>query len=395
MSSQKPGPTDSSQPAKRRRLPSWIQDILDRPSSPPWPQLWSIPEDPDKPDLPYTVGFAVDIRRERAPPTAAIGPELPRDYFETVPHSEAVLAGAPVKPGPEADPNTEPADHQNEIAQLVITALIAIGAERGAQVVSVTVTPKSQDTASCQSSNAVAKIYDPLYYSFESRIGHHPEDCVYSAGRDYIHEATAYEHLRLAGQTGTFAPEYYGCWSFNLSITIRGSSQTRSINLILMESLEGNSILSTRIQNNPDRPRALDSFHYPEEFRLEVLARAMDGYVRLLRAGIAQGDFAARNLILARDPTTTAKTVHGHILPRVVLVDYNLADIFSDQAHDGFESLPANPASVFWGEEIWNEFPGWVPHEWEDTRLQNEWMLGRFTGPGQEELYLPVQDLEL
>lgn len=395
MSSEKPGPTDSLQPAKRRRLPSWVQDMLDRPSSPPWPQLWYPPEDPDKPDLPYTVGFAVDIHRERAPSTAALGPELPWDYLETVTHSEAVLAGAPVKPSPEADTNTEPADFQIEMAQLVITAPIAVGAERGPQVVAVTVTRNSKDNPPRKSYNAVAKIYDPLYYSFRSRIGHHPEDCVYSAGRDYIHEASAYEHLRLAGQTGAFAPEYYGSWSCNLPITIRGRPQTRRFNLILMESLDGNSILSTRTQNNPDRPRALDSFHYPEEFRLEVLARAMDGYVRLLRAGIAQGDFAARNLILARDPTTTAKTVHGHILPRVVLVDYNLAHIFSHPARDDLESLPANPASVFWEYDISDEFPGWVPHEWEDTRLQNEWLLSRFTGPGKQELYLPVQDLEL
>lgn len=255
MSFGKPGPTDSPQPAKRRRLPSWIQDIFDRPSSPPWPLFWFPPEDPHKPDLPYTVGFTVDIHRERAPTAAALRPALPRDYLETVTHSEAVLASAPVKSGPEADTNTEPADCQNEMAKLVITAQIAVGAERGAQVVAVTVTPSSKDKAPRESYNAVAKIYDPLYYSFDSRIGHHPEDCVYSAGRDYIHEASAYEHLWLAGQTGTFAPEYYGSWSCNLPITIRGSPQTRNINLILMESLEGNSILSTRIQNNPDRPR--------------------------------------------------------------------------------------------------------------------------------------------
>lgn len=247
-----------------------------------------------------------------------------------------------------------------------------------------------------KSFEAVAKIYDRLYYRFESNIGHHPEDCVYSANRDYLNEATAYEQLSTAGQTGSFTPEYYGCWSFRLPINIRGTSKLRRINLILIQCLHGNSILSTRIWNNLDGRKSLNSFHYPEEFRLEVLARAMDGYVRLLRAGIVQRDFAARNLILAaQDPTTTAELVHGHILPRVVLIDYNNAYILDDTEHDEVRSLPPNPATVFRVEYIWKQFPGWVPHEWEEIELQNQWLLRRFGGPGQRGLYLPIQSLEL
>ncbi|KAK2613464.1 hypothetical protein N8I77_000377 [Diaporthe amygdali] len=155
---------------------------------------------------------------------------------------------------------------RNETAQLVITTPIAIGAARGAQIVAVTVTPHGTDTAPVDSYEAVAKIYDPLYYSFESEIGHHPGDCVYSASDDYINEATAYEHLRVARQADFFAPEYYGCWKYTLPITIRESSKIRRISLILIERLRENNILSTRARNSPDLRRGLDSFHYPEEF---------------------------------------------------------------------------------------------------------------------------------
>lgn len=398
MSTEQLNPNDLSQPTKRREVPSWIQDILERPASPPALQFWRPPEDPDKPILPYTVGFTVGIQRRKVPTAAALGPELPRDYLETVTHSEAIVASSSFKPETnietENDTNAHSVRLREETAELVVTAPIAIGAARGAQLLAVTVTGK--DTAPERSFEAVAKIYDPLYYSFESEIGHHPEDCTYSATDDFINEAIAYEFLHAIGQTGAFAPEYYGCWSFSLPITVRGTCMLRSVSLILIERLNGNSILSTRIRNNPDRRKALDSFHYPEEFRLEVLARAMEGYVRLLRAGIVQRDFAARNLILiARSPTTPAQRAHGHLLPRVVLTDYNNAYILNDTHPDEIESLPANPATVFWAEYIWHQFPGWVPHEWEDTKLQKQWLLRRFAGPGQQELYLPIQDLEL
>ncbi|KAL1847958.1 hypothetical protein Daus18300_013761 [Diaporthe australafricana] len=57
---------------------------------------------------------------------------------------------------------------------------------------------------------AVAKIYDPLYYSFSSDIGNYPCDVVLRADEDYAREVAAYECLTRAGQTGSFAPAYFG-----------------------------------------------------------------------------------------------------------------------------------------------------------------------------------------
>lgn len=58
----------------------------------------------------------------------------------------------------------------------------------------------------------------------------------------------------------------------------------------------------------------LDSFYYLEQFRLEVLARAMDGFARLLQIGLNQGDFAGRNVLLVQDesnPLTPATDTSG------------------------------------------------------------------------------------
>jgi hypothetical protein len=163
--------------------------------------------------------------------------------------------------------------------------------------------------------------------------------------------------------------------------------------MILIESLKGTSILSTRVRNNSDRRKALDSFHYPEGYRLEVLARAMDSYVRLLRKGLMQGDFAGRNVILVpQSPDAPEDKVCGLAMPRIVLVDYNNAWIDKDMPLEETMRLPGNPAVAFRGEYLWESFPGWVPHEWEDASLQQEWLIKRFTGPGREELYLPIPD---
>jgi hypothetical protein len=49
------------------------------------------------------------------------------------------------------------------------------------------------------------------------------------------------------------------------------------------------------VQNDPDRSMGIDAFHYPEEYRLEVLARVVDGFVRQLGTGLCQGDLEGRN----------------------------------------------------------------------------------------------------
>lgn len=60
-------------------------------------------------------------------------------------------------------------ERPSEVAQIVVTAPIAIGAERGAQVVTCTVAPCSVDDSPDAPKHfpAGAKIFDPLYYDFK------------------------------------------------------------------------------------------------------------------------------------------------------------------------------------------------------------------------------------
>jgi len=209
------------------------------------------------------------------------------------------------------------------------------------------------------------------------------------ADEDYSVEAAAYEALQTASETGSSAPEYHGCWTFSLPINIDGNQSIRPIRLIVMEQLNGTSITGTRIQNNPDKGMGTDSFHYPEEYRLEVLARAMDGYVRQLSLGINQKDFTGRNVMLVTPSAPVneeADVVSGIRMPRVVLVDYNHAQLYKIS----LKLLPMSPVEVFWDGDLWEDFGRWAPLDWDDETLMREWLLSKFYSDGKRENYMSL-----
>lgn len=194
---------------------------------------------------------------------------------------------------------------------------------------------------------AVAKIYDPLYYNFEWDFSHQPQDTVWRADSDYSREAAAYEHLQETETLSSFAPAYHGAWTFSLPIVIREASSSRAIRMILIERLDGISIQNMRARNNPDPNETDDAFHYPEDYRLEVLATAMDHYVRMLHSGLEQGDFASRNIVLVNstEPSAGAPVISGLPLPHVVLVDYNTSVVHIEPSLQRQASTGQFPAS--------------------------------------------------
>lgn len=162
--------------------------------------------------------------------------------------------------------------------------------------------------------------------------------------------------------------------TFCLPITSKGESYIRPIRLILIERLEGTSLYDLWIQSSTRIHDGPDAFHLPEEYRLEVLAQAMDAWVRELHYGVNQGDFAARNVMVVSNDTTTATfpiSTSRADISRVVLIDYNAAvvDSYTLQGTSAERSLtlPVNPMQWFWKQTITGEFYGWVPSDWEKS----------------------------
>lgn len=369
--------------------------VLD-PNRPPKvpPRFWSPPTDPDRPSLPYMPGFKAQIQSHVAPSPFGDGelygpwPRGQLSYAElkTVTQSALVVAHPPL----EATRTPSDTETPSETAQLTITSHISVGCGAGAQVVVCTVAKPSKPPF-----EAVAKIYDALYYRFSHSIASRPRDVTAEADKDYAAEAAAYKQLTSVGRASKVTPAYYGSWTFSLPILSKGVQHIRPVRLVLIEHLQGSNLRGLHIQNSAQIHDGPDSFHLPEEYRLEVLAHAMDAYVRVLHCGIEQNDFASRNIIISSKDTSTDTDTTGTSIPRVALTDFNTAIVYSGTRYgrsiEESLALPVNPMQCFWKQDVAGDFPGWVPREWEGCpKPMQEWLLQRFGSEEQRALYEPV-----
>jgi len=350
------------------------------PTTPLVPEFrpWRPPADPDKPPCPYRTGFTVDIK-SHVPPAPFGGRDYGRGPRGTVSQhdlrslkqTELVMANPPLET---ADP---PILH---IHTLSVTCDLAVVDGRGAQLVLCTIKPKAP--AGHPPVQVVAKIYDPLYYSFSHKdIPSVPCDVTRFVDEDYSREAAAYEHLQAVGQAGSFAPKYLGSWTFTAALQMGKTTpmQSRPVRLILMEYVPGKTIRDLCAGSAP----AVAMFG--EAYRLEVLARILDAEAKLRFKGIDQQDLAARNVILHAPPNPQGQTsAQPNTIPRVVLIDYNISVVYSKTIHkigpyDG-TTLPPNPMRIHWSNSL-QEFRGWIPGAWEtNPRLRQEWLQKRFGG---------------
>lgn len=382
-----------------RRLVKHVRHDSGAPAVPPKPGC--SPEDPDKPSLPYVLGFTTQIEPHEAPPPFGddklYGPrprgEVSDVDLKTLTQSALVVSHPPIETSPAASPDgSAPEVNRREAAQLTITSAMRIGYDGGAQVVACKVAQSGR-----QPFHAVAKIFDALYYRFpKSRAPTAPPpDVAARADIDYAAEAAAYGHLARVGEAGASAPKYYGSWTLKLPISSRGVFQLRPVRLILVERLDGMNLNGLRMQNSLALRNGPDAFHLPADYRLEVLARALDGYVRMLHCGIDHGKLAGRNVVLVTENNRRWSAAINPGIPRVALVDYKGATVYgrTNMGKHPHEDLarPISPLEWFWTLPLAADFEGWVPREWQSSqKLQQEWLMRRFGGEGQRALYEPV-----
>lgn len=94
-------------------------------------------------------------------------------------------------------------------------------------------------------------------------------------------------------------------------------------------------------------------------------------------------------LVQKEDPTTQSERGCSLILPRFILIDYNNAGIPHVPPRE-LDSRPCNAAEHFWYHYLWEDIAGWVPNIWRDDQFQKGWLLRRFRGDGQREMYRPL-----
>ncbi|KXX79886.1 hypothetical protein MMYC01_203763 [Madurella mycetomatis] len=348
---------------------------------------WVPPPDPDRPPLPYLPGFVVDIT-EHVPPapyySSMEGWRISHGSLRSITQTKLVVTYPPR----DSDTTTTP-PFNPKTAQLTITNHIAVRDGRGAQLVLCSVVPRGHGLK-CEPFTAVAKIFDPLYYCFANKhsdifVG--PVDVVDAADRSYSQEAAAYEHLQQVGETGSFAPEYYGAWTFSLPISHEGVVRSRAVRLILIEYLDG-----ACMRELCSDPRSLS---YDEGYRLSIFAKLLDGCVRYSHKRLSwRGEclILPKHVILIPGPVWTSAS---QATPRVVLIDYlhAVVDDRSARRHRRpATKLPANPIDWFWTRHRFLDFDGWRPQHWDaNDRPYQEWLMKEFGGDNASK-YLPLRE---
>ena len=249
---------------------------------------WSPPEEPLMPPIPYLPGRRFTIRRVIPPPPFAANywehaPQELKSFFEkNRGYSEEDLKST-TKVDLCRSITPLPCRAVDEWIDLDIVGDIAIGDDRRSQLV---VAETAGSSISVSSNGLVAKIYDPLYGSLESRhVCGIPTDIIETADAKFTCEAAAYTELdpRLGGSV---ILKYYGSWKLELLFTT--SSSPRTVYLILMEKVPGIPLA----RFNPET-------HTSGE-RLNVLAKVLEADTAMDFAGVDHRDLAPRNIICDR-----------------------------------------------------------------------------------------------
>lgn len=223
-----------------------------------------------------------------------------------------------------------------------ITDVIAGGQKRGSQLVRRMIKEWSGHSPSGKESSfeAVAKIFDPLYYGPEKL---HPNiDCcaMHRADGDYSREAAAYEALRDAPDptAGRSTPQYYGSWTFSVPHpTEPGSANSsdlekkpaqvlRPVRMVLFEHLDGCTMHSLMFDMHGRYMKSVrDKYH--ESYRLDIWAKYLEAQSLFTDARIRHDDIAPRNVMLVPRPQEHVP-LSEQPTPRVVLIDFNFSLVY-------------------------------------------------------------------
>ncbi|KAJ4336706.1 hypothetical protein N0V95_008544 [Ascochyta clinopodiicola] len=161
-----------------------------------------------------------------------------------------------------------------------IQSVIRTGENCGAQIV-------------LTNSGLVAKIYDPLFYSFQNQeVLDFNVDVATAADSEYSIEAAAYSELQQTSAEGSITPQYHGSWTIDITSDVQGEHINREVRLILVEYVPGVRMIDI----DPDR--------LTSEVREYVMIRVIEADYDLRHAGVRHDDLSPRNIILSEEPDT-------------------------------------------------------------------------------------------
>ncbi|KAJ4308167.1 hypothetical protein N0V84_012255 [Fusarium piperis] len=340
---------------------------------------WATLPDRQRPRFPYREGLTLTIRPHVPPPPFGPtgytqGSEREIASFEEVAkftHSEWCLHNPLV----ETPPHPDAANTQT----LEIVQCVACKNGRGVQVVRC-------HLGDDKDRSYTAKIYDPLYYPIADREFGTPIDVTYRADEHYSREAAAFEDLMAVGVDGKFTPKYHGSWTFQMPFL--GTSELRSVRLVLLEWLDGEDLWSIM-----ERDGENCGIHTtPPEERLEIFAKAAEASAHLEFHGVNHRSLLPRDVMVLNQDADEHQT-------RVLLINLHFSVCmnrpnYRDREYHLEYPLPISPRCTWWGhcpvafvcwlpdphrcdEAVFN---GWLEQRWPATR-SSEYCEPRYLRP--------------
>jgi hypothetical protein len=205
-------------------------------------------------------------------------------------------------------PPLEGATEPSICKSLTITSTIRTGRHQGAQIVVVDHT-------------MVAKIYDPLYYSFYNDCGT-KDDVVWDADSDYTCEAACFRKLQESAEARAVIPAYYGTWTMNVKTPVKVSRYkkllyTRPVRFILMERLRG------------DCMDDIDPFDMRKRVRSMILKKVIVAETLLWDAGVNHQDLSPRNIMISGASYDDPNIPISDIKLEVKIFDFNVASVLT------------------------------------------------------------------
>ncbi|KAF2623894.1 hypothetical protein BU25DRAFT_349111, partial [Macroventuria anomochaeta] len=197
-----------------------------------------------------------------------------------------------------AHPPAEGCTSFDDTCSFTVTSGIRTGENLGAQLVLT-------DTG------LVAKIYDPLFYSFQDQDFQDLEvDVATAADSEYSIEAAAYSELQGTSVEGCITPEYNGSWTLNVTGDIQDEHITRQVRLVLVEYVPG-------VRMADFEPHSLTP-----EVRRDIMVKVIEADYDIRRAGVRHDDISPRNIIFSKRPNTANRNF------RIRLVDFGHSTVF-------------------------------------------------------------------
>ena len=310
-------------------------------------------------DSPYSIGQCLFLKRHNPP--APFG----RKYRDSG-ASEFLVPGEvtqlewclkhPPKPG-----STDVSETRN----IVFKASIRTGDQRGAQVL-------------LTENGLVAKIYDPLYYSFiDKEWSDEKLDVATEADQDYTIEAAAYSALQGSNLQGNIMPTYHGSWTTEIRTIIDGQQHLRDVRIILLEHVDGTVMMD------------IDPDSLTQGERENVMCKVIEARTDLKLADLQHNDFEPRNIVLSprssraqSAPGLETTTLDCPDL-RVCIIDYGRSYVAKTTT---VKDVYRNPLFDWAGGDIYCQY-GWLPPREEAT----DWMWEMWGNGGRDGKYVKVE----